>query len=233
MRDRDRQIREESSAASRWDEEYRDGRYDDEPPVAFVRDIIEAVRTHRPTTDVGLYIGCGNGRNFVCLTEAGLDLVGLDISRTALDQLSARLPAGAARLIHGDLAALPQGVTFGTVIGIQVFQHGTGAEACEHVRAAIDLLVPGGLFCVRVNAVGTEIEYAHRVLADSAVSGLTVRYEDGPKRGLVIHFFARAEIEHLMTRLVPILPLRIQRTIRQDPSAGHWDQWEGIWQLPR
>lgn len=98
------------------------------------------------------------------------------------------------------------------------------SEAQAHVQEAIDLVVPGGLFCIRVNAVGTEIEYAHRVLTGSTGSGMTIRYDDGPKRDLAIHFFARDEIERLTDRLVPISPLRIHRTHRQKPSDGHWDQ---------
>ena len=46
--------------------------------------IATAVRRYRPADDVGLYIGCGNGRNYVPLVEAGLDLVGLDVSATAI-----------------------------------------------------------------------------------------------------------------------------------------------------
>jgi SAM-dependent methyltransferase len=222
-----------ATVASRWDDEYRGGRYQGESPVSFVHDIIEAVRIHRPPNEVGLYIGCGNGRNYVPLVEAGLDLVGIDISRSAVEQLSARLPHRRSRLIHGDVTALPDGSTFGTVIGIQVFQHGMEEEARAHVRAAIDLVAPGGLFCVRVNAVGTQIEYAHTVLATSPTSGVTIRYDEGPKRDVPIHFFAREEIEQLTDGLLPILRPRIQRTLRQKPSAGHWDQWEGIWQMPR
>lgn len=222
-----------SGADSRWDAEYHAGRYAREEPVAFVQDIIEATRRHPPPTEVGLYIGCGNGRNYVPLVGAGLDLVGLDISRAAIEQLSRRMPERRSRLVRGDLSALPHGSAFGIVVGIQVFQHGTESEAQSHIRAAVELLVPGGLFCVRVNAVGTEIEYRHTVLTDSIGCGLTIRYDDGPKRNLAIHFFAREEIERLTDGLEPISPLRIQRTHRQKPSAEHWDQWEGIWQLPR
>lgn len=217
---------------SRWDAEYRAGRYAGEGPVAFVQDIIEAARLYRPPTDLGLYIGCGNGRNYVPLVGAGLDLVGLDVSGAAIEQLSRRMPERRSRLVHGDLSALTRGSTFGLVIGIQVFQHGTESEAQAHVRAAIELLEPGGLLCVRVNAIGTQIDFPHTVLTEGAGCGLTIRYDEGPKRNLAIHFFAAAEIERLTDRLVPILPLRIQRTERQKPSVGHWDQWEGIWQAP-
>jgi len=59
--------------AERWDAEYERGRYGHEPPLPFVREIVAALRdqgdsAHGP----GLYVGCGNGRNYVPLVEAGL-----------------------------------------------------------------------------------------------------------------------------------------------------------------
>src|SRR5712691_4318205 len=97
-------------AVRAWDAEYATGRYTGEPPVAFVHDIVVAAKD--AGADRGLYIGCGNGRNYIPLTEAGLDLTGLDISGTAIAQLAARLPARRCRLITGDLSALPSGQRF-------------------------------------------------------------------------------------------------------------------------
>jgi SAM-dependent methyltransferase len=203
--------------AACWDDEYRRGRYAGEEPVAFVRDIVAAVREHAPPPG-GLYVGCGNGRNFVPLVEAGLDLIGLDVSASALDQLRARLPA--ARLVHGDLAAVEG--RFGVVVGIQVFQHGDIAAAHAHLRAARERVLPGGLLCVRVNAAGTQIEQPH-----TWVEPGTLRYDGGPKRGLLVHFFERAELDELMRGLEQVLPLRSDRTFRADGT--YWDQWEAIW----
>ena len=60
---------EEANTAA-WEAEYASGRYLDEPPVAFVDDI---VRASRATSRMrGLYIGCGNGRNFMPLLAAGM-----------------------------------------------------------------------------------------------------------------------------------------------------------------
>jgi predicted TPR repeat methyltransferase len=87
--------------ARAWDAQYAAGRYQDEPPVEFVADIVAAARDAR--ADRGLYIGCGNGRNYIPLTEAGLDLTGLDISATAIAQLGERLPGRRDRLVTGDL----------------------------------------------------------------------------------------------------------------------------------
>jgi SAM-dependent methyltransferase len=113
-------MNDRGSVASAWEAEYCAGRYRSEPPVAFTGDILAAARASRLTR--GLYIGCGNGRNYLPLVAGGLDLTGLDISATALAQLAARRPGRRLDLICGDLSALPSARTYPLVIGIQVFQ---------------------------------------------------------------------------------------------------------------
>lgn len=197
--------------------------------MSFVRDIASAVRRYRPDDDLGLYIGCGNGRNYVPLIDAGLDLLGVDVSGAAIRQLAQRRPDRARRLIHGDIAVLPEGSSFGTVIGIQVFQHGSEAEAHAHIRAARGLLSADGLFCIRVNAAGTQLEHGHTVIERNEAGGFTVLYEHGPKSGLQVHFFGKSELAGLLRDLDAVVPLRVDRTHRQAPATGYWDQWEGIW----
>ncbi len=206
-----------------WDAEYAAGRYVDEAPVAFVRDIIECC----PRGARALYVGCGNGRNFVPLLEAGLDLVGLDISRAAIDALQVRVPG--AELIHGDLSALPADDSFDAVVGIQVFQHGTRATAHHHIARAQSRVRSGGLFCIRVNAVGTDVWPEHEVVEMGADGGFTVRYSAGAKRGLDVHFFAADELAALFADWRPVVELRLDSTRREPPLRGQWSQWEAIW----
>ncbi len=219
-------------AAHAWDLEYEAGRYQHEAPVAFVDDILAAAGANGLGTAEGLYIGCGNGRNYLPLREAGLDLVGLDISRAAIDQLAARMPACHDRLIPGDLAALPAGHTWPIVIGIQVFQHGDRTGAHAHLLAAQRRLRPGGLFCLRVNAVGTDVWPAHEVVEQDPDAGFTVRYTAGAKRGLFIHFFAGTELDMLFDGYTPVLPRRVTSTRRTPPAPGQWAQWEAIYRSP-
>jgi hypothetical protein len=110
----------EPDPAAAWDAEYQAGRYRDDPPVPFIRDILTAAG--RAGLNSGLYIGCGNGRNYLPLVAGGLDLTGLDISATAISQLADRAPGRRDRLVRGDLAALPADARYPVVIGIQVFQ---------------------------------------------------------------------------------------------------------------
>ena len=226
MRAPDGQIKQ---AARSWDLEYEGGRYRDESPLPFVADIVAAARAHDLLGADGIYIGCGNGRNYLPLVAAGLDLIGVDISKSALAQLAARAPEQRDRLVHGDLTALPAGAAYPVVIGVQVFQHGSRAEAHEHIAAAQTRLLPGGLFCSRVNAVGTDIEYAHDLVERASDGGLTVRYRAGPKKGLEIHFFTAAELAALFAGYEPVLVPRLVRTWRKPRRRGQWSQWEAIW----
>ncbi len=213
-----------------WDTEYQAGRYDKEPAVVFTDDIIVASKEARLLGSNGLYIGCGNGRNYLPLVDAGLDLIGLDVSTTAIEQLSQRLPDRRDRLIHGDLSALPVQAKYRIVIGIQVFQHGNRAAVHSHIRLAQERLAPGGLFCLRVNAVGTDVSFRHEITERHEDGGFTVRYLEGPKEGLDVHFFSRTELEGLFTEgFDEVLPLRLDQTWRTPRTEGQWSQWEAIW----
>lgn len=214
--------------AAAWDAAYRAGRYRGEPPVAFTGDILAAAG--EAGVSRGLYIGCGNGRNYLPLAAAGLDLTGLDISAAAIDQLASQAPDRRGRLVCGDLGALPAEAVWPLVIGIQVFQHGDRSAAHAHIRAAQQRLTPGGLFCLRVNATGTDIWPEHEMTEHGPDGGLTVRYLAGPKHGLLIHFFSAAELSHLFADgFTPVLPIRRHRTWRTPPQSGQWAQWEAIW----
>jgi hypothetical protein len=216
--------------AAAWDSEYAAGRYRDEPPVAFVGDILAAADLAGATR--GIYVGCGNGRNYLPLVAGGLDLTGLDISAHAIADLAARAPDRRDRLVRGDLTALPHRVTYPLVIGIQVFQHGDRAGAHANIRAAQRLVSPGGLFCLRVNATRTDVWPAHEVTEhDGLDGGFTVRYLEGAKHGLLVHFFSAGELRALFPapRFRPVLPLRLNSTSREPQAPGQWSQWEAIW----
>ena len=215
-------------AAAAWDAEYASGRYRHEPPVGFARDIIDAARSRNLAR--GLYIGCGNGRNFIPLSEAGLDLIGLDISARAVAQLRQRRPSTAG-LIVGDLSAVLPSARFELVIGIQVFQHGHRDQAHQHLTGAAARVAPGGLLCVRVNATETDVRHQHKRTETAGDGSFTIRYRSGPKTGLDIHFFTAAELERLTgDGFTAVLPPRLDSTPHAPPGRGQWSQGEAIWQ---
>ena len=147
-----------ASASESWDREYRQGRYVAEPPVPFVHRILKAPgRRPEVRTGIGFYIGCGNGRNYIPLCDAGLDLLGLDVSGEALQQLRSVRPDIAHRLIHSDLADFEPDSLFDYVIAIQVFQHGLEDTVRSMFARAAGMLKDGGLLFVRVNSASSEV----------------------------------------------------------------------------
>jgi len=219
--------------ASRWDEEYRNQRYANEPPLPFVDEILGVLKADRTLwSGSGLYVGCGNGRNYLPLLDAGLDLMGLDVSREALRILVERRPTlPPQRLVCADFRAFKTpAARFDYVIAIQVFQHGDDADVRAYLEKVATLLRPGGLFFIRVNSVSTQVYHAHTVLERNAWGGFTVRYEAGPKSGLLVHFYSQLELlERLQPTFIPVMPPREDVTIRDAPSTGSWAQWEVVW----
>ena len=221
-------------ASSRWDAEYRNGRYSEEPPVPFVDRIITTLEADPTWQSSGLYVGCGNGRNFLPLVDSGLELHGLDLSGESLRQLEARHPALSTSLIRADFRDFLSPRQFGYLIAIQAFQHGTCADVSTYFGKVQSLLSPGGLFFLRVNATSTQIRRPHTVIEQNDLGGMTIRYEAGPKQGLPVHFYTREELLELTRDYFDVVEGPCEDvTLRTPPETGSWVQWEGIWRRRR
>lgn len=217
-------------ATQRWNQEYLSGKYDGEGPVPFVADILATLEDAGLTSGSGLYIGCGNGRNYIPLIDAGLTLTGLDISEEAIQQIQASRPASTNPLACADFFDYQSSEPFDYIVSLQVFQHGTQEEITKHFAKTTDLLKPGGIFFLRVNSTATQIFHEHRAIETSTEGGETIEYLAGPKTGLNIHFYTKAELEHLTQDVFqPIAPLTEKVMDRKPPQTGQWAQWEGIW----
>ena len=222
---------EREHVGASWDEEYRHGRYAGEPPIAWVDTILETLRAEPALwPGPGLYVGCGNGRNYLPLVDGGADLDGIDLSQEAIAQLARRRPALASRLAGGDFRALPADGGFAYLVAIQVFQHGDGAAVDAYFAHAAGLLRPGGLLFVRMNSVATEIDHRHTVVERDNREGLTVRYDEGPKQGLLIHFCSRADLLARAGAAFDIVREPHEAVMqRVAPKTGCWVQWEAVW----
>ena len=216
--------------ARRWDDEYRRGRYLEDPPIAFVQKIVNVLTARASIrSSPGLYIGCGNGRNYLPLVDAGLNLYGLDVAPEALRVLARRRPAVSNHLICEDFAHFRSSIPFGYVIAIQVFQHGMVGDAAANFRKVSNLLRSGGLFFLRVNSAGTQVYYAHRTIERTEAGGFTVRYLQGPKRDLPVHFFSLRELELLTQDSFCLVDdIREEVIRRTPPQTGSWAQWEMV-----
>lgn len=65
------------------------------------------VQRHGRLQGRALVPGCGGGHDVAMLTDAGLDVIGLDIAPLAIDRARQRHPNHAACFLEGDLFAMP------------------------------------------------------------------------------------------------------------------------------
>lgn len=222
--------KEQELATLRWNQEYLTGKYEGEGPVPFVGEIITLLEENNLSGGEGLYVGCGNGRNYVPLIDAGLNITGLDIAEEALKQVRARRPDNTNKLVCADFLDYQPPQPLDYLISIQVFQHGTQEEVAKHFAKTASLLKSGGLFFLRVNSVATQIFHNHKIIETSPEGGETLEYTDGPKTGLDIHFYTKEELERLTSKLFkPVAPLSEAVMGRKPPQTGQWVQWEGVW----
>ncbi len=216
--------------SARWDKLYREGRYSDDPPIPFVKKILSTIQASPQRSNAGLYIGCGNGRNYCPLVNSGLHLYGVDISDVALRQLAEKEPTVANLLIQADFRMLHSSQKYGYIIAIQVFQHGFASDVAKYFYNVRYMLSPGGLFFLRVNSASTQIYRPHTIAEQNEFGGKTVIYDAGSKQGLPIHFYVGEEVLNLTRDGFEVVDqLREDFTQRTPPEKGFWAQWEGIW----
>ena len=213
--------------STRWDKLYHRGRYVEDPPIPFAKKVLSVLQTSSLRNSAGLYIGCGNGRNYLPLVNSGLDLYGLDLSAAALRQLAGKEPTIADLLIHADFREFHSQMQFGYVIAIQVFQHGFSVDVAKYFSNVRSILMPGGLFFLRVNSSSTHICRPHTFAEKNEFGGKTIIYQSGPKQGLPVHFYAGEEILELNRYGFELVDkLREDFIQRTPPEEGHWTQWE-------
>lgn len=213
----------------RWNEQYENGTYSKEPPIPFTRKILDKLaKNPRIMHGCGIYIGCGNGRNYIPISKSVQNLVGLDISTTAIAKLSENVPQD--MLVCKDFSEFVPKESYDYLIAIQVFQHGTENMIKSYFDKVRNILNLGGLFFLRVNSVSTQIYHNHSIIEKNEHGGFTIQYLEGPKKGLYVHFFTKQEIIELVGNSFVMLELEENTTARTAPKTGSWSQLEIIFQ---
>ncbi len=126
--------------------------YDYLPPVAGRQDLDFYLESSRTQGEPILELGCGTGRVLLHIAQAGLRVVGLDLSEPMLDRCRVKLESQPAavrdrvRLVHGDMTDFQVRETFRLInIPFRPFQHLLAVEqqlGC--LRCARRHLAPGG-----------------------------------------------------------------------------------------
>jgi SAM-dependent methyltransferase len=220
--------------AERWNTEYENGKYKEDAPVAFVNTIAEELGEEGKDL-LGLYVGCGNGRNYIPLVQMGFNIYGIDPSSAGISQLVHKYPHAATKVKIQSIEDITQLRRLDYIVAIQVFQHGNRQVAHEYFHHARRLLrkpelgKPRPRLFARVNSSSTKVAHSHVVDEHDADGSFTVRYVGDHKKDMQIHFYSQEELKKLAAEndfefIVP--PYEVLET-RQD-GGGTWSQWEMI-----
>ncbi len=200
-----------------WDRQYAAGRYQHQAPVKFVKTILK----YKPRGE-GLYVGCGNGRNYLPLVLSGLDIKGIDVSKVAISQLLKKTKRVSCKNI------LNVSENYDYVVSIQSYQHGDYSTVYRYFTKTVQILRKNGLLFLRINSASTVPWHAHKIIEKNKHGGFTIQYHDGPKQGLKIHFFTESEICSILGNGMTILHCKETSQPRKKPKSGTWQQLEMI-----
>lgn len=178
-------------------------------PVPFVVEALDAFKRHK-FRDV-LDLGCGVGRHCIYLAENGFDMVGLDVSRSALR--TAKEWIRQKRLTNvsfvlGSMIDLPLGdCRFDAVISVSVLHHAMKEQIMKAVDEIHRVLRRNGLFLTNLVSV-EDYRYGMGEEVEADTFMVLEDFEDGRFEELH-HFFTRDEVVQLLAQFsrIEIKPL--------------------------
>ena len=148
----------------------------------------------RAGEDPVLELGCGSGPDSATLVDAGLRVVGVELSSEAVEKARQRVPAG-AQFHCQDFRQpfpLPAGRTVGVVLASLSLHYFAWDETLALVQRIHGVLRPGGVLLCRLNSVN-DLHFGGRGPTSSGRDEDFFYLVDGmPKR-----FFDRAAVQRL------------------------------------
>ncbi len=175
-----------------WELAWKEQRWQElSPPLPAVKEFSDYLKTLNARNVLDL--GCGAGRHAIFLAREGFNVVGLDVSETALGELEGRARAaglGNVTLVKHEMQELPFiDNYFDAVVSTNVLHHGTAAEI-RRTLAEIHRIM-------RKNAAGFIITLSKndfRYGNGTRLEQDTYQFTEGDEQGIVHHFFSHKEL---------------------------------------
>jgi ubiquinone/menaquinone biosynthesis C-methylase UbiE len=176
-----------------WELAWREERWaETSPPLPGVVDFAEDLK--RDGAKKVLDLGCGAGRHSIYLAKAGIHVVALDISETALKTLEGRLKTASidnVTLVNDEMWDLPFiDDYFDGVICTNVLHHGKLLEIKQAAREVHRVMKTGAsAFVVALSTADFRKGNGSRLEKNTFV------FTKGEERGIIHHFFPRQELQ--------------------------------------
>ena len=139
-----------------------------------------------------LDLGCGNGRHLIQILNEGFDVIGMDISLSALRLLQewAHEEKLSSKVVNADMRSgfpLMEGVLDG-VFSTQVIHHARIEDIRRTIREIFRVLRPGGLAFITVSG-RVDVGIRHQPIEPGTYIPLS-----GSEKGLPHHIFNEQEL---------------------------------------
>lgn len=153
-----------------------------------------------------LDLGCGVGRNLIYLGKGGFDVVGVDISRSALKKTKAWLKIEGllnVAVLRASMIKLPFVTkSFHAVISVSVIHHALKRDIKRAVEEVHTVLKDEGLFLVNLLS-STDFRYGSGEKLEEGTFLVLEKFEEKQFRE-IHHFFSKEEIHTLLARFKEI-----------------------------
>jgi len=170
-----------------------------------------------------LDVGCGTGRNALFLGKEGFIVVGIDISKTALQVADQKIKNEGLHniiLLQGDIADLPfPPQHFDAIISTNVIHHTKINDIKKIVNEIYDVLCHDGKGLVTVVA---DMDYKFGKGRRLEENTYELSEEAHREKGMIHHFFNEFETRALFNKF-EILTTRLLQKDVEEGRSYHWE----------
>ncbi|TMI27420.1 class I SAM-dependent methyltransferase [Candidatus Bathyarchaeota archaeon] len=182
-----------SSSSHPWELAWKEGRWQElSPPLPTVKEFSDYLKTVNARNVLDL--GCGAGRHAIFLAREGFNVVGLDVSETALGELEARRKAagiGNVTLVKHEMQELPFiDDYFDAIVSTNVLHHGTTTEIRGILTEVHRIMRKNGVGFI-ITLSKNDFRYGNGTRLEQD----TFQFTEGDERGIVHHFFTEKELK--------------------------------------
>jgi ubiquinone/menaquinone biosynthesis C-methylase UbiE len=185
----------------------------------FVVDAIPDMKKHK--VEGVLDLGCGTGRHCVLLASSGFDVIGVDISKSALNMArrwALRQKLRKVELVRATMTNLPfSDSCLDAVVSVSVIHHAFKKDIVTTVNEIFRILSKNGWFIANLASVSDPRFGTGKLLEDNTF-WIDEAFED-KRFGELHHFFTRAELLRLLRNF------RKKKVTRLKDKPNYWKVW--------
>jgi ubiquinone/menaquinone biosynthesis C-methylase UbiE len=173
-------------------------------PVPFIAEALPVFRKMEARRILDL--GCGVGRNSIYLAKQGFDVVGIDVSRSALRKAKSRFETEGIEnvsIVCASMTHLPFiDHTYDVVISVSVIHHAVKETIGKTMGEIHRVLKDNGLFLANLLSV-EDYRYGSGLKIEDGTFRVSEDFEEKQFEE-VHHFFSRKEVQILLSRFKTI-----------------------------